>query len=180
MARGTARGGGLGPFRDYSEAYRRRVIRAIGITPEEARSRGISLQKARGHGHKTAAPGRGEKAQTEARQRARGELTEKHRRFLRSEEIRTSPIYQRMRRGNTVQFVETETVSERFARARAAFEALSPEERDRIIERQRELQRSYRQGVRSKNPFHMADYDPGDEEEWPDFDDDLAPLYFYH
>lgn len=69
--------------RQISEAYRRRIEKRLGMPYEFAVSRGISLQRARGHQ-------RHEHIVREQRRRERGEQLEADRRFIRKQEIRWS------------------------------------------------------------------------------------------
>lgn len=176
--------------------YEWRVVRQTGLLPSQMRARGLSLQAARGHRLKTAAPGRGEKAQTAARQRAKGLLTETDRRFLDRQLAKTSDYYEKrtVRRGNTLrtEFVVVETAADRWRRARDAYTKATPEERDAIRHMQQALGRARRAAERSGRKFIRSD--PGqylsDEDyavwedqfgdDWPDLDDDYATLFFYH
>jgi hypothetical protein len=70
-------------FRDISAAYRKRIERRLnGLTYEQAISRGISLQRARGHKPR-------EHVVREQRRRERGGMLESDRRFLRQQAIRS-------------------------------------------------------------------------------------------
>lgn len=188
MARGSKRPAGM-------TDYEWRIYRQLGITLQEAQARGISRQKARGHGRKTAAPGRGEKAQTSARRVAAGGLSDVDMRFRRTIRIRTSPVYERRRQGSTVQFVVVEAAEDRFERAWDAYLRLSPAQREIVRKAQQALARRYRNGRRGNWMDYVSPSDAAGEvndeiinlfdddsfaNEWPTFDNDLMPLYFYH
>jgi hypothetical protein len=66
----------------YSDAYRRRIERRLGMTIEAARDRGLSFQKARGHRRR-------EHVVREERRVARGALTEAQRAFVRRQRKRS-------------------------------------------------------------------------------------------
>lgn len=72
--------------RNISEAYRRRIERRLnGLTYEQALSRGISLQRARGHKPR-------EHIIREERRRERGGPTEADRRFIRKQTPRWEAV----------------------------------------------------------------------------------------
>ena len=152
--------------RDYAAEYARRIERRLGMPLAEARQRGISRQRARGHGPR-------EKAATAARQRATGQLTETDRRFLRRQEQRAAPRHRRSRR--TGRFEIVETAAERFERARAVYLSQSPAQREQTRKEQASLARRYSRSGRSGGMPQPRFYDLV-----PDMDNAVALLFFYH
>lgn len=201
-----ARGGGPRERepRPISEAYRRRVERRLGMSYEMALSRGISLQRARGHrpvlreGVRVA----GEKAPLEQRRREKGQLSDTERRFLKNQ-IRKDSRYR-----------PDAEKRDRAEQARRAFTAMSPGQRAQLMQAQRNLASGYKARKRAARRARASrarrtgrigggvgpvgsdyggfggfgGYDYGGEaaftdwweDEFPDLDDGSELLIYYH
>ncbi len=170
--------------RNYKVEYARRVANATGgYSPAEARARGISVQKARGHQPR-------EKARTIERQRARNPayLTETDRRFLRKQLARTGDRYRARRTGTGRVYYELEedrvTLWER---QREAYIALNQAQRFEI----RRFQQGVARAKRHDPHFQLDQYVGPNGETWEklmrnmptiieqDYDILGVPLIFY-
>lgn len=197
MARGQAK---------ISAAYRRRVEKALGVTYEEAKAQGLSLQAARGHRPR-------EKAELEQRRRERGQLSDRERRFF-NDQVKKEASWR-----------SPDEQLRRKLKARAAFEKMTPVQRETLMRTQRRLAFEYRinkaarrrakrggkgrsrpagpvtvgggggplgsdYGFGAGGGFHGGgsyyvgsgsdDFDDWYEDEWPDLDEDSDLLLFYH